>query len=213
MRMYCVCVCFPTPRGRRGTARSDGNWIYRSETDRPHQRLRAITFVVVNRFSKTRRISRALAVAHPRARGAYASPPASFSSGLRPALVRCQVAQGPRSRAGFAARGGEGGGGMALGRASARLDQASCSILLDRRFLSLSQQGRLSTPRAAVESQLGRHQGIADGSHVTALCASLDGVQPRPRPFIPRPSPATQAAPFQSAVFRPQNILMSHHVA
>ena len=72
---------------------------------------------------------------------------------------------------------------------------------------------RLTAPRAAVESQLGRHQGIADGSHVTALCASLDGVQPRPRPFIPRPSPATQAAPFQSAVFRPQNILMSHHVA
>ena len=94
--------------------------VYGREPGKPIQRLRAITFVVVNRFSKTRRISRALAVAHPRARGAYASPPASFSSGLRPALVRCQVAQGARSRAGFAARGGGGGVGMVLGRASAR---------------------------------------------------------------------------------------------
>ena len=114
-----AAVAFPSRcRGRGNSSRTR----YRSERPVPDQRLRAITFVVVNRFSKTRRISRALAVAHPRARGAYASPPASFSSGLRPALVRCQVAQGPRSRAGFAARGGGGGVGMVLGRASARLE-------------------------------------------------------------------------------------------
>ena len=103
--------------------------MYRSEPDKPIQRLRAITFDLVNRFSKTRRISRALAAAHLRARYACAAPPASFSSGLRPALVRCQVAQGPRSRAGFAARGGGGGAGMALGSASARLEYVSLAPL------------------------------------------------------------------------------------
>ena len=102
----------------------------RSERPVPDQRLRAITFDVVNRFSKTRRISRALAVPHPWVRAAYLAPPASFSSGLRPALVRCQVAQGPRSRAGFAARGGGGGVGMVLGRAPARLEYVSLAILL-----------------------------------------------------------------------------------
>ena len=59
-------------------------------------------------------------MAHPWARGAYLAPPASFSSGLRPALVRCQVTQGPRLRAGFPARGGGGGVGMVWGSASAR---------------------------------------------------------------------------------------------
>ena len=72
----------------------------------------------MNRFPKTRRISGALAVAHPWVRGAYLAPPASFSSGLRPALARCQVAQGPHLRAGFAARGGGGGVGAVLGSSS-----------------------------------------------------------------------------------------------
>ena len=146
--------------------------------------------------------------------GAWRIPGAAGFIFLRPPARTSTVPGGPGASVPgrFCRPGGRGVGGYGFG-ACLGLDQASCSILLDRRFLSLSQQGRLSTPRAAVESQLGRHQGIADGSHVTALCASLDGVQPRPRPFIPRPSPATQAAPFQSAVFRPQNIRMSHHVA
>ena len=86
-----------------------------------------------------------------------------------------------------------------------RVRQASAPAL--DRDLSLSHfLGRLSTPRAAVISQLGRIQGISDGNHVTALCASLDDVQPRPRPFIPRPSPATEAAPFHSTAIRLQCI-------
>ena len=123
-------------------------YIYRSETDRPHQRLRAITFDVVNRFSKTRRISRALAVPHPWVRAAYLAPPASFSSGLRPALVRCQVAQGPRSRAGFAARGGGGGAGMALGSASARLEYVSLARrwICDFAFSLYTKHGFDKTP-------------------------------------------------------------------
>ena len=88
----------------------------------PHQRLRAITFDVVNRFSKTRRISRALAVPHPPVRAAGVAPPASICPGAKTALVRCQVAQGPHPRVRFFARGGGGGVGLVLRSASARLD-------------------------------------------------------------------------------------------
>ena len=93
---------------------------YRSEPDKPIQRLGAITFDVVNRFTKTRRISRALAVAHPPVPGAGVAPGASICLGAKTALVRCQVTQGPRLRAGFPARGGGGGVGMVWGSASAR---------------------------------------------------------------------------------------------
>ena len=60
---------------------------YRSEPDEPIQRLRAITFDLVNRFSKTRRISRALAVAHLRVRGAYPSPAGCRPPGTGPKLA------------------------------------------------------------------------------------------------------------------------------
>ena len=69
----------------------------------------------MNRFTKTRRISRALAATHLRARYACVAPPASICLGAKTALVRCQVAQGPRLRAGFPARGGGGGVGMVWG--------------------------------------------------------------------------------------------------
>ena len=103
-------------------------------------------------------------------------------------------------------------GGYGFGACLGSLLARSCWIADFSRFLSKDGFQLLVLPLKA-NLVATSHQGIADGSHVTALCASLDGVQPRPRPFIPRPSPATQAAPFQSAVFRPQNILMSHHVA
>ena len=108
---------------------------YGSERPVPHRRLGAIKFDVVNRFSKTRRISRALAVAHPRAPGAYASPPASICLGAKTALVRCQVAQGPRLRAGFPARGGGGGVGMVWGSASARFLYVRLAASSTRDFL------------------------------------------------------------------------------
>ena len=60
---------------------------YGREPDEPIQRLRAITFDLVNRFTKTRRISRALAVAHLRARGAYPSPAGSRPPGTGPKLA------------------------------------------------------------------------------------------------------------------------------
>ena len=128
--------------------------------DVPKQRLEAITFVVVNRFSKTRRISRALAVAHPWVRGAYLAPPASFSSGLRPALVRCQVAQGPRSRAGFAARGGGGGVGMVLGRASARWMYVRLPACDMSDFLLSHDEGRLSQNASALDANFYPQQRI-----------------------------------------------------
>ena len=77
-----------------------------------HQTLR--TFDVVNRFTKTRRFLRALAVTHPPVRHAYMAPPASIRLGAQTALVRCQVAQGPHPRVSFFARGGGGGVGMVL---------------------------------------------------------------------------------------------------
>ena len=64
-----------------------------------------------------------------------------------------------------------------------------------------------SPPRAALESQFGRLQGIAEENHVTALCASLDDVQPRARASIRWPSPATEAAPFHSTAILPTVLL------
>ena len=74
----------------------------------------------MNRFTKTRRISRALVVPHMWVRAACVAPGASICLGAKTALVRCQVTQGPRLRAGFPARGGGGGVGMVWGSASAR---------------------------------------------------------------------------------------------
>ena len=52
-------------------------------------------------------------------RGAGVAPPASICLGAKTALVRCQVAQGARCRAGFSARGGGGGVCVVWGSASA----------------------------------------------------------------------------------------------
>ena len=89
----------------------------------------------MHRFSKTRRISRALVATHPRARYACAAPPASICLGAKTALVRCQVAQGPRLRAGFPARGGGGGVGMVWGSASARFLYVRLAASSTRDFL------------------------------------------------------------------------------
>ena len=74
-------------------------------------------------------------MAHPRVPGAYASPPASIYPGAKTALVRCQVAQGPRLRAGFPARGGGGGVGMVWGSASARFLYVRLAASSTRDFL------------------------------------------------------------------------------
>ena len=124
-----------------------------ADSSDPLQRLRAITFDVVNRFSKTRRISRALAVTHPPVRHAYMAPPASIRLGAQTALVRCQVAQGPHPRVSFFARGGGGGVGMVLRSASARLDVRQrlasliCLISCFLRLLRTASTGRHRSPR------------------------------------------------------------------
>ena len=89
----------------------------------------------MNRFSKTRRISRALAVTHPPVRHACVAPGASICLGAKTALVRCQVTQGPRLRAGFPARGGGGGVGMVWGSASARFLYVRLAASSTRDFL------------------------------------------------------------------------------
>ena len=90
----------------------------------------------MNRFSKTRRISRALAVTHPPVRHACVAPGASICLGAKTALVRCQVAQGPHPRVRFFARGGGGGVGMVLRSASARLlASEACQSLICCDFL------------------------------------------------------------------------------
>ena len=61
--------------------------IYSREPDGLHRRLWAITFDLVNRFTKTRRISRALAVPHLRVAAAYASPAGSRPPGTGPKLA------------------------------------------------------------------------------------------------------------------------------
>jgi hypothetical protein len=89
-----------------------------------------MTFDVVNRFTKTRRISRALTLPHPPKAAAGVSPPASIRPGAKTALVRCQcqVAQGPHPRVRFFARGGGGGVGVVLGSSS--LVSSTSALLL-----------------------------------------------------------------------------------
>ena len=110
----------------------------------------------MNRFSKTRRISRALAVPHLRAAAAYASPPASICLGAKTALVRCQVAQGPRLRAGFPARGGGGGVGMVWGSASARFLYVRLAASSTRDFLlsHTTKDGLHRTPPPSVRTSV-----------------------------------------------------------
>ena len=134
--------------------RAAGVWdVYSREPDGPDPRLWAITFDVVNRFTKTRRFLRALAVAHPPPPGAGVAPPASICLGAKTALVRCQVAQGPHPRVSFFARGGGGGVGMVLRSASARLDVRQrlasliCLISCFLRLLRTASTGRHRSPR------------------------------------------------------------------